>query len=173
MPRAPVAIRDCGLDDLAAVQEISAHYALETTVTFEEETPSLADWQARWEGVAQLALPFLVAEADGRVLGYAYCTRWRPRPAYRFTVEDSVYVAPDAGGRGIGTFLLRALLDRCRAAGVRQVLAVIAAPGDVASVRLHERCGFTEAGRLTAVGFKHGRWLDTVLMQCGLGDPDT
>ena len=110
-------------------------------------------------------LPFLVAEAGGTVAGYAYASPWRPKPAYRHTVEDSVYLAPGQRGRGLGRLLLESLLTGCADAGVRQVIAVIADSGDPASVALHRACGFAETGRLSQVGYKHGRWLDTVLLQ--------
>jgi L-amino acid N-acyltransferase YncA len=113
-------------------------------------------------------LPFLAAEVDGVALGYAYCAQWKPRPAYRHTVEDSVYLAPGATGRGIGGHLLDALLDRCADAGVRQVIAVISDDDAGASLALHRNRGFADVGRLTSVGFKHGRWLDTLLLQRGL-----
>lgn len=167
------AVRVCVPDDLAAVARIYGHYVLHSTATFEEEPPTLADWGKRLSDIAESSLPFLVAEVDGDVLGYAYCSRWRPRPAYRQTVEDSVYVAPEAVGRGIGTALLEALLARCEAAGVRQMIAVIATEREGrggASQALHERHGFRPAGRLVAVGFKHGRWLDTIMMQRSLGE---
>jgi phosphinothricin acetyltransferase len=110
-------------------------------------------------------LPLLVAVVEGQVAGYAYASPWRPKPAYRFTVEDSVYIAPEWTGRGLGAALLRSLLDACARAGVRQVVAVIADTGSDASTAVHRRLGFTDAGRLIAVGHKHGRWVDTVLMQ--------
>ena len=110
-------------------------------------------------------LPFLVATMGGGVAGFAYASPWRPKPAYRYTVEDSVYLAPDRTGQGLGRALLGALLIRCAQADVRQVVAVIADSGDGASVALHRSFGFAHVGRLTAVGHKHGRWVDTVLMQ--------
>jgi L-amino acid N-acyltransferase YncA len=120
------------------------------------------------DSLAGRGLPFLVAETGGAVTGYAYASPWRPKPAYRHTVEDSVYLAPGQRGRGLGRLLLEALLTGCADAGVRQVIAVIADSGDPASVLLHRACGFTDAGRLTRVGFKHGRWVDTLLMQRAL-----
>lgn len=147
--------------DLAAVAAIFAHYVTTSVVTFEEESPTVEDWGRK---LAQ-GLPFLVARSGDEVVGYAYASPWRPKPAYRHTVEDTVYLAPGRVGRGIGTALLGALLDECSAAGVRQVVAVIADTGSDASQALHRRLGFADAGRLTAVGFKHGRWVDTVLMQ--------
>jgi L-amino acid N-acyltransferase YncA len=113
-------------------------------------------------------LPFLVVELGGKVAGFAYTTVWRPRPAYRHTVEDTVYVAPDRLRQGLGGILLAAVIEGCRKAGVEQVIAVIADTGDPASEALHRSAGFAEVGRLGRVGFKHGRWIDTVLMQLSL-----
>src|ERR1700734_4186939 len=157
--------------DLGQVAAIYAHYVQHTVATFETQAPPVSYWQARLGDLAERRLPFLVAEADGVVYGYAYAGPWRSRPAYRFSVEDSVYVAPGHEGRGIGSALLGGLLDGCAAAGVRQVIAVIADSGDEASVALHARSGFVLAGRLVEVGHKHGRWLDTVLMQRTLQHP--
>lgn len=168
-PGGAAVVRDCLPDDLAAIGRIYAHYVLHGTATFEEVPPTLADWQRKFGEIRDLGLPFLVAEAGGDVVGYTLSSRWRPRPAYRFTVEDSVYVAHDLRGRGTGGLLLDALLARCEAIGVRQVIAVIAIGDDPGSVELHERRGFSHAGRLVRVGFKFGRWLDTVLMQRSLG----
>jgi phosphinothricin acetyltransferase len=154
--------------DLGAVARIYAHYVTDTVVTFEETPPTVADWRARHDDLAARGLPFLVATVDGEVAGYAYAGPWRPKPAYRHTVEDSVYLAPGFTGRGLGRALLAAVLDGCAAAGMRQVVAVIADTGSDASAALHRRLGFAHAGRLTAVGHKHGRWVDTVLMQRAL-----
>ncbi|GIJ70856.1 GNAT family N-acetyltransferase [Virgisporangium ochraceum] len=154
--------------DLGAVARIYAHYVTDTVVTFEETPPTVADWRARHDDLAARGLPFLVATVDGEVAGYAYAGPWRPKPAYRHTVEDSVYLAPGFTGRGLGRALLAAVLDGCAAAGMRQVVAVIADTGSDASAALHRRLGFANAGRLTAVGHKHGRWVDTVLMQRAL-----
>jgi L-amino acid N-acyltransferase YncA len=138
--------------DLEPVAAICAHYVRTTVTTFEEVPPMAADWQQ-----------------DGTVCGYAYASPWRPKPAYRYTVEDTVYISPSHLGRGFGRALLAALLTGCEQAGARQVIAVIADTGSDASVALHRRFGFTPAGRLRRVGFKHGRWIDTVLMQRELG----
>jgi L-amino acid N-acyltransferase YncA len=157
--------------DLEPVAGIFAHYVTSTTVTFEDTPPTLAEWQHRLGDLAGLGLPFLVAKAGAQVAGYAYAGPWRAKPAYRHTVEDSVYLAPDRLGQGLGRRLLAAVLAGCAEAGVRQVVAVIADTGDTgadASVALHRSLGFAHAGRLTAVGHKHGRWIDTVLMQRGL-----
>jgi len=169
-----VAIRAASGRDMDRVAEIYAHYVTSTVVTFDTAPPTAGAWQARLGDLTGRGLPFLVADAGGEVAGYAYASPWKSRPAYRCTVEDSIYLAPGWTGRGLGRRLLDALLDACAAAGVRQVIAVIADSGDGASAGLHGRCGFTEAGRLAAVGHKHGRWLATVLMQRDLtGAPIT
>ena len=155
-------------DDLAAVAEIYAHYVLTSVATFELEPPDAAEWRRRFEAIVGAGLPFLVTERDGVVAGYAYCAPWKTRPAYAGTVEDSVYVSPSAVGQGCGTELIRELLDACRAAGLREVIPVIADTGDPASVDLHRRFGFTDAGRLVRVGEKHGRRVDTLLLQRSL-----
>ena len=157
--------------DADAVAAIFAHYVVTSVVTFEEVAPSAVDWRGRLGDLAGQNLPFLVAEADGdgSVCGFAYASPWRPKPAYRHTVEDTVYLSPAHTGRGIGTALLGGLLEECVAAGARQVIAVIADTGSDASAALHRRFGFTQAGRLSGVGRKHGRWIDTILMQKDLG----
>jgi L-amino acid N-acyltransferase YncA len=159
-----------GAADLGRVAEIFAHYVTHSVVTFETEPPTVADWQARLDALAGSGLPFLVARAGGEVAGYGYVSPWRPKPAYRHTVEDTVYLAPGATGRGLGRMLLAELLARAGQAGARQMVAVIADAGadSEASIALHRALGFADAGRLTAVGHKHGRWVDTVLMQRGL-----
>jgi phosphinothricin acetyltransferase len=147
------------------VAGILAFYVTNTVATFEMEPPGVPQWRQRLADLTERKLPFLVAEAAGTVAGYAYASPWRPKPAYRHTVEDSVYLAPGQRGRGLGRLLLESLLAGCADAGVRQVIAVIADSGDPASAALHRACGFADAGRLSHVGFKHGRWIDTVLMQ--------
>jgi L-amino acid N-acyltransferase YncA len=167
---APV-IRPVAAGDLAAVAEIHAGYVTGSVTTFEETPLTVAGWQHKLGELTGRGLPFLVAEAAGsgkQVVGYAYAAPWRPKPAYRHTAEVSIYLAPGWTGRGLGRELLAALLDHCEAAGVRQLIAVIAEPNDGASAALHRRFGFADAGRLTAVGHKHGRWLDTLLMQRAL-----
>jgi L-amino acid N-acyltransferase YncA len=163
-------IGPAGAGDLGLVAEIFAHYVTHSVVTFETEPPTVADWQARLDALAGSGLPFLVARAGGEVAGYGYVSPWRPKPAYRHTVEDTVYLAPGATGRGLGRMLLAELLARAGQAGARQMVAVIADAGadSEASIALHRALGFADAGRLTAVGHKHGRWVDTVLMQRGL-----
>ncbi|MCM6773303.1 GNAT family N-acetyltransferase [Nocardia sp. CDC159] len=151
--------------DLPAVAEIYAHYVAETVSTFEFDIPDQGEWRQRFASITATGLPFLVAEFDGRIAGYAYCGPWKQRPAYRNTVENSIYLAPWATGRGLGGILLDALLIECRALGIREIIAVIADSGDPSSPALHRSRGFVEAGRLRRVGHKHDRWLDTILMQ--------
>jgi phosphinothricin acetyltransferase len=165
-----IAVRDAVRADLDAVAAIYAHYVHETTVTFAETAPTRQEWDERQADLARRGLPFLVAELSGEVVGMAYCSPWKTKSAYRYTAESTIYLSPQAAGRGIGTTLLTALLDRAAAAGVREVIAVIADNGNSASDRLHERCGFVPAGRLRGVGVKHGETLDTVLLQRHLAD---
>jgi L-amino acid N-acyltransferase YncA len=172
-PGGAVLVRDSAEDDVEVIRTIYAHHVLHGLASFEETPPPLAEMAARRAAVRDLGLPHLVAEAEGRILGYSYASAYRPRPAYRFTVEDSVYVAAGAAGRGIGTALLAALIARCEAGCWRQMMAVIGDSGNAASIALHRRLGFRVAGSLTSVGFKFGRWVDSVLMQRPLGPGDT
>ncbi len=158
-------VRPATSDDLGAVADIYAHYVRSGVATFEVEPPTPDELSSRFGAVGSAGLPYVVAEIDGRVAGYAYRAPWKTRPAYRFTVEDSVYVAPHATGRGVGGALLDALLERCAAAGIRQMVAVIVDSEATASLNLHRGRGFADAGRLTGVGFKHDRWLDTIPLQ--------
>jgi len=161
-----VRIRAAQTADLGRITEIYADAVANGTASYELEPPTLADTQARFEALKTGGFPYLVAEDCGRVAGYAYAGAFRARPAYRFIVEDSVYVAPEAKGRGVGMALMRELISAVRALGFRQIVAVIGDGGpDSASVRLHEKLGFSHAGRLAGSGYKHGRWLDTVFMQ--------
>ena len=155
-------------DDLAVIAEIYAHYVRTSVATFELEPPDHVEWRRRFDAIVGSGLPFIVTERDGAVVGYAYCAPWKTRPAYATTVENSVYVSPLSVGQGCGTELMRDLLDACRARGIREVVAVIADTGDPASVDLHHRFGFTDAGRLTRVGFKHDGYVDTLLLQRSL-----
>jgi L-amino acid N-acyltransferase YncA len=170
-PVQPV-VRPAALADAEQVAAIFAHYVATSVVTFEEVAPTAEDWRRRLDDMAGQNLPFLVAEVggDGAICGFAYASPWRPKPAYRYTVEDTVYLSPGHTSRGIGSVLLGRLLAGCTKAGARQVIAVIADTGSDASAALHRRFGFTEAGRLSAVGRKHGRWIDTLLMQKDLGE---
>ena len=169
---ADVRVRDATEADMPAIQAIYAHHVLHGLATFEEVPPSVAEMTERRASVLRAGLPYLAAQFDGQVVGYAYATAYRPRPAYRHTIEDSIYVANGLGGRGVGVALLQALIARCERGPWRQMLAVIGHSGNTASIALHRRCGFEPIGRLHAVGFKLGRWVDTVLMQRALGDGD-
>ncbi|MBN1091231.1 N-acetyltransferase [Blastococcus sp. TML/M2B] len=164
-------IRPATAEDLAAVAAVYAHHVEHGVATFDLEAPGTAWWAAKLADLDSAGWPFLVAEDDGELLGFAYLAPWRIKPAYRQTVEDTIYLAPGRTGRGTGRVLLGELLARGRVAGVRQVIAVITDSGDPASLELHGRFGFVEAGRLRAVGFKHGRWLDTLLVQADLTGP--
>jgi phosphinothricin acetyltransferase len=167
-----VEVRDAAAADMPAIQAIYAHHVLHGLATFEEVPPSVDDMVARHAAVLQAGLPYLAAWIGNDVVGYAYATAYRPRPAYRHTIEDSVYVAQGLGGRGIGRALLRTLIERCERGPWRQMLAVIGNSGNAGSIGLHRSVGFEPIGTLHAVGFKLGRWVDTVLMQRALGDGD-
>ena len=170
---AAVAVRDASEADMAAIQAIYSHHVLHGRATFEETAPSVPEMISRRAAVLNLGLPYLVAERDDVIVGYSYATTYRPRPAYRFTIEDSVYVDEAERGRGIGMVLLSALIERCEAGPWRQMLAVIGDSGNAGSIALHRRLGFTHAGTLKSVGFKLGQWTDTVLMQRPLGRADS
>lgn len=156
--------------DLPAIQAIYAHHVLHGLGTFEETPPDLAEITARRKAVVEKGLPWLVADAGGEILGYAYAGPFRPRSAYRFAVEDSIYVAPSAARRGVGKALLAELLTRCAAWGARQMVAVIGDSGNAGSIGVHSALGFANMGKIAGVGFKHGRWVDVVIMQKALGD---
>lgn len=163
--------------DAAAVAAIYAHYVLNGTATFEVAPPDAAEMARRIAAVRDAGHPWLIArDSAGEVLGYAYAGPFHPRAAYRFTCEDSIYLAPDRLGGGIGAVLLGAVIAAAEASGFRQMMAKIVAPmagaEDGGSVRLHRRFGFVEAGRMRAVGWKHGRWLDVIVMQRALGPGD-
>jgi len=171
-PPLPLTLRPAVPADMAAIAAIYAHHVLHGVASFEIEPPDAAEIGRRFGAIAARNLPCLVAETDGTVIGYAYAARYRERPAYRYTVEDSIYVAPGAGGRGIGRALLGALVERCAALGYRRMIAVIGDSANVSSIGLHARLGFRVAGVLPSVGFKHGRWVDSVLMERALGEGD-
>jgi L-amino acid N-acyltransferase YncA len=158
-------VRPAAVEDLEAIAGIFARYVVESVATFEEVPPTVAHWRRQLDDLAARLLPFLVAEVGGEVVGYAYASPWRPKPAYRYTVEDTVYLAPEWTGKGLGRLLLDELLAACAKVGVRQMIAVVADTGDPTSAALHYACGFVEAGRLQAVGRKHDRWVDTLLLQ--------
>ncbi|MGN6503798.1 MAG: GNAT family N-acetyltransferase [Pseudolysinimonas sp.] len=155
--------------DIPDMREIYNHYVANSTVTFDEDALTLADMRKKYKIVADLGYPWLVAVSPGgNVLGYAYVTPWKPKAAYRFTVENSIYLGPASTGKGLGAALMAELLVRAKAAGIKEVVAVIADKGAEASLALHERFGFKEIGHMGRVGFKFGRWLGTVLMQKSL-----
>jgi phosphinothricin acetyltransferase len=170
---APVLVRDASDSDLAAIHAIYTHHVQNGLGSFEEIPPDLAEMARRRSEVLSRRLPYLAAEIDGRLVGYAYAGPYRPRSAYRFSVEDSVYVAPDIHRRGVARALLAELIARCTALGYRQMIAVIGDSANRGSIGLHASLGFREAGRLHAIGFKLGRWVDSVLMQRTLGPGDS
>ncbi len=168
-PMTAITIRPSVSDDIPAITQIYAHAVESGTASYELEPPGEEEIASRHEALVSRGYPYLVAEVEGRVLGYAYAGPFRPRRAYRFMVEDSVYIAPQAQGRGLGRQLVKALIEECRTLGFRQIAAVIGdGSPDSASVRLHEALGFRHAGVLKGSGYKHGRWLDTVFMQLEL-----
>ena len=155
--------------DLPAIHAIYAHWVTHGTGSFELEAPSVDEMTRRRADVLAKGLPYLVAETDGQVMGYAYANWFRPRPAYRFSVENSVYVHPDARRGGVARWLMAELLARCEMAGARQMVAVIGDSANSGSVGLHIALGFRHIGTLNSMGWKFDRWLDTVLMQRSLG----
>ncbi len=165
-----IAIRDAAPSDLDRITGIYADAVTNGTASYELEPPTRAEMAARFDGLKAGGFPYLVAvDETGAVVGYAYAGAFRPRPAYRFIVEDSVYVAPEAKGRGVGRLLMERLIEAVRVLGFRQIVAVIGdGHADSASVKLHEKLGFAHSGRLVGSGYKHGRWLDTVFMQLEL-----
>lgn len=166
--RSAIVVRAASESDVAAVRDIYAHYVLHSVATFEETVPTLEDMRARRRASVDLNLPYLVAEARAETLGFAYAAPYRSRPAYRFTVEDSVYVVDGLGGQGIGSALLGELIDRCEVGPWRQMLAVVGDSANSASIALHRRFAFELMGTLRLVGFKHGRWVDTPILQRAL-----
>lgn len=173
-PRSPtaLAIRDATAADMPEVAAIYAHSVLTSAATFEEIPPDAEEMTERLASRRAEGLPWLVAERDGRIVGYSYAAPYRARPAYRYTLEDSIYIAPDALGQGIGHALLAALIARCEQGPWRQLVAVIGDSANAGSIALHARLGFAHIGTMPAVGYKFGRWVDTVLMQRALGDGD-
>ena len=163
-------VRPTTQGDIAAVTAIYSDAVHHGTASYEIDPPSEAEMLRRWRDLREKNFPHLVGVRDDYVVGYAYAGPYRPRPAYRYSVEDSVYVAPAAQGSGVGSALLGMLIEICEAAGFRQMIAVIGdGAGNAASVGLHRRLGFREIGVFEGSGFKHGRWLDTVFMQRALG----
>ena len=158
--------------DIAAITAIYAHWVLNGTATFELEAPDEAEMSRRFESITSAGYPYLVAEHEGRIAGYAYANAYRPRPAYRFTVEDSIYVAADAQRGGVGRLLLARLIEECTRRNYRQMIAVIGDSQQMSSIQLHRASGFTFVGTMHSVGYKFGRWLDGVVMQRALGAGD-
>lgn len=169
----PLTIRPSDAADVPAITAIYAWNVQHGTGTFELDAPDAAETARRRDDVLGKGLPWLVAEQDGRVLGYAYANQFRPRPAYRFCLEDSIYLDPSAQGRGVGRLLLAELLARCQARGARQMLAVIGDSANAGSIALHRAAGFTEVGVMRSVGWKFGAWRDIVLMEKPLGAGDS
>jgi L-amino acid N-acyltransferase YncA len=162
-------IRPARPADLPAVREIYNYYVANSMVTFDEDAMTLREWKQKFAMLQKLGMPFLVAESpSGQILGYALVTPWKQKRAYRYTVEDSIYLGPAASGKRLGRALLGELIAASKAAGLKEILAVIADQGAEASIALHERFGFTEIGRMGRVGFKFDRWLGTVLLQKSL-----
>jgi L-amino acid N-acyltransferase YncA len=159
--------------DLPAITAIYAHHVLHGTGTFETTPPTEAEMALRRADVLAKGLPFLVAEESGQVLGFAYCQWFKPRPAYRFSAEDSIYLHPDAVGQGLGRRLLAELASAAEGAGIRKLIAVIGDSANTASVGVHRALGFTPVGTFASCGWKFGRWLDIVLMEKSLGPGDT
>lgn len=168
----PPLVRAARVADIAAIQAIYAHHVLHGLASFELVPPTVAEMQCRFATITGAGYPYLVAVEDTEVLGYAYASVYRTRPAYRYTIEDSVYVATTAARRGIGRRLLEALIAECERRGYRQMLAVIGDSANAASIELHRACGFRVSGTLQSIGFKFGRWVDSVIMQRALGDGD-
>lgn len=158
--------------DLPAIQAIYAHHVRHGSASFELEPPDLEEMTARRRAILERDLPYLVADWQGAVAGYAYAGPYRPRPAYRYALEVSVYVAPDRQRLGLGRLLLGGLVERCEALGYRQLVAVVGDSANTASIGLHEALGFRRIGTLASVGWKHGRWLDSVFLQRALGPGD-
>lgn len=169
LPDLALSIRSATEGDVAAIAAIYGHHVLHGTATFETEPPSVEEMQRRRAVLLEQGYPYLAAECDGTVIGYAYASTYRPRTAYRHTAENSIYLRPDMVGRGVGSRLLAALVEACTARGFRQMIAVVGDSTNLPSVRMHERQDFRLIGTLRGVGYKHGRWLDTVLLQRSLG----
>jgi phosphinothricin acetyltransferase len=170
----PVAVRPATLADLPAITAIYGHAVRTGTASYEYDPPSQEEMTRRFDALKAGGFPYLAAESDAGIIGYAYAGPFRTRPAYRFMVEDSIYLAPETQGRGAGKLLLRQLIRDCEALGFRQMTAVIGdAAVNLASVRLHASLGFIECGRIVGSGFKFGRWCDTLLMQLAINGGNT
>ena len=166
-------IRPSRQEDIAAVTAIYAHQVLNSTGTFETEAPSVEDMTSRRADVLVKGLPYLVAVDSGKVVGFAYANWFKPRPAYRYSVENSIYLAPGHQGKGLGRALMAELMARCEAVGIRKMMAIIGDSANAASIRLHAAMGFEHSGRVNSCGWKFGAWRDIVIMQKTLGFGDT
>ena len=162
-------IREATLQDMPDIREIYNHYVANSTVTFDEDPMTLREWKSKYAYLHKLGMPFIVAESpSGQILGYALVSPWKQKKAYRFTVENSIYLGAASTGKGLGPVLMQELIARSKAAGLKEMIAVIADKGAEASIKMHENFGFTEIGRMGRVGYKFERWLGTVLMQKSL-----
>jgi phosphinothricin acetyltransferase len=162
-------IRDAVAADLPYVREIYNHYVANSTVTFDEDAMTLREWRSKFAYLTKLGMPFIVAASpNGQILGYALVSPWKQKKAYRFTVENSIYLGAASTGKGLGPVLMGELIARSKAAGLKEMIAVIADKGAEASIKMHEDFGFTEIGRMGRVGFKFDRWLGTILLQKSL-----
>jgi phosphinothricin acetyltransferase len=166
----PLIVRNATDGDAESIAQIYAHYVLHGLATFEESPPTRDEVCSRLAAASAVGLPFIAAERAGRLIGYAYASPYRTRPAYRFAVEDSVYIAHDCVRCGCGTALFGELIDRCERGPWRQMIAVIGDSANGASIALHRKAGFSQIGTFRGVGFKLGRWVDTVLMQRSMGE---
>ncbi|MFC5520902.1 GNAT family N-acetyltransferase [Polaromonas jejuensis] len=166
-------IRPSRDEDIPAITAIYAHHVLHGTGTFETEPPSVADMTARRADVLSKGLPYLVAEQHGKIAGFAYGNWFKPRPAYRYSVEDSIYLAPELHRQGLGRALLAELLARCEAVGIRKVMAIVGDSANAGSIGVHRALGFTQVGLIEACGWKFGAWRDIVILQKTLGPGDT
>ncbi|WP_158862896.1 GNAT family N-acetyltransferase [Leifsonia sp. AG29] len=163
------AIREARPEDLPHIREIYNHYVANSTVTFDEDAMTLREWKSKYAYLKKLGMPFIVAESPtGQILGYALVSPWKQKRAYRFTVENSIYLGAASTGKGLGPVLMQELIDRSKAAGLKEMIAVIADKGAEASIKMHENFGFQEIGRMGRVGYKFDRWLGTVLLQKSL-----
>lgn len=169
-----VTIRDATPADIPAIHAIYAHHVVHGLASFEEIPPPVDEMRVRFEAVVSAGKPYIVAEIDGRIAGYGYASAYRSRSAYRYTLENSIYVADGMRGKGVGSALLTALVQRCQRGPWRQMLAIIGDSGNAASIGVHRKAGFRQVGVLERVGYKHGRWVDSVVMQLELSpaDPD-
>lgn len=166
-------VRDATTSDIATITAIYRPAVLTGTASFELEPPSEAEMLRRFQAIKSEGYPYFVAELDGRIAGYAYANAYRTRPGYRFTIEDSIYIAPEAQGKGVGRVLLKALIEAATAKGFRLMVAVIGDSRNFGSIALHRSAGFRFCGTLHSIGYKFGRWLDSVHMELPLGESDT